>query len=188
LGLLTYPDVIRGGNPLSNISVTQQCAEFNACNPVPVTLGPIGLAIDDAYTSFAYQDIQQWMVDPLWQMPVVPCDERDDKEYRVDDGSCGASGDEIAAAAAAALDDKEIVWILPPYEEARCVLPEIDGEAAPALPGGISLGCVNTGTDTAPNWVGPECGEPAQGSMFCPWVVWLNQVTFNCDDVVDFDP
>lgn len=179
------PDMVRDGDPLSNIDVTQQCAVFRPCKPVPVTLTPPHLNIDEHYTSFAYIDIHQWMVDPLWQMPLVACEERDAKENRADDGSCGASPDELAAAI---LSDKEIVWILPPYEEARCTLPDIDGSTAPALPDGINLGCVNTGSVDAPVWVGPECSEPVKGSMFCCWAIWLRQLTYDCFGTIDFTP
>ncbi len=140
LSLLTYPDVIRSGSPLTEISVTQHCAQFDNCNPVPITLAPLALTIDEHYTSFAYRDIQQWMVDPLWQMP-VDCD---------DDPFTGD----------------------PPYEEARCT-----------LPGGLTLGCVNTGSTDAPNWVGPMCGGASlTDSYFTPWT--------RIEDLnpVDFDP
>ncbi len=136
------------------------------------------------------------MVDPLFQTPVCPCDDRTDGvcDYILspDDGSCG--GDEPIFDPVTLRPYK---YYQVPFEEGLAALPHIGAETAPALPEGLRLGCVNLGTADAPNWVGPQCGQIPNGFglgapllNFAPWAYWTRQLNYGCPDgaiIIPFD-
>lgn len=79
-----FPGVLpRGGNVLENISTTQSCSKYLNCCPVVICFSPNAsdtwtngvtlpmpaTPLDYLYGSFAYADVWQFMVDPLYQTP-----------------------------------------------------------------------------------------------------------------------
>ncbi len=161
--------VPRGGSPVVNIAVSQQ--NVRGCGPLVVVCTPNGesgsvsvgfpsAAGDGRYGYLGWLGLRQWMTDPLWQAPAVPCAQRESTTYREDaSGSCG-----LDPSLPRASGDMTIDYYTRPYEEALAALPS----GAPALPAGLRLGCVNLGTAGAPNWVGPDCDGPA-AIDFAPW-------------------
>lgn len=202
---------VRNGNPLKNIICTDSCVTIHPCAPAVLYCSPNtesfehgysfpfnrGVAPDAKYGSRWNLHFLQWMPDPLFQGPACPCGDRTggqcDYTLKADNGSCGA--DEPAFDTSTG---KPFKYFLVPYEEGLAALPKIGSETAPALPAGLRLGCVNLGTEDAPNWVGPECGELPTGAglgsplgRYAPWAYWLRQLNYNCPDdavIVDVDP
>jgi hypothetical protein len=140
--------------------------------PVPT------VPIDPTYGSLAYMDVQQWMVDPLWQNPPSSsCVGR--ITYAPDDGSCDTSSSELAQDNQAANNDSSMGWYSVPYEEARAAPPP----GAPPLPSGVLMGAMNAGSVAVPVWVGPMSTSPATGPNppnFAHWAYWANQLQANC--------
>lgn len=181
----------RGGSPLTNISVIQRTAGPSRCPPIVIVCSPNGESgnitldipsptIDGRYGSFGWLGIRQWMTDPLWQPPVVPCDQQSSVVYREDaTGSCGNDP------GLPRLTDNglyEIDYYSRPWEEAISTPPT----GAPPLPAGLRLGCVNLGTADAPNWVGPDCDGPSSQG-FAPWTYQTRQEQYNCPDTAIID-
>lgn len=190
--------VPRGGNILVNIGVTQQCACFKPCGPTVIVLTPnaeVGdvnipfpapASGDARYGVLQLADVRQWMTDPLWQAPVVPCALAATTVYIEDvTGACGhglPSTDPTGEMA--------YVYYTRRYEEARASLPAIGSTTAPALPSSMLLGCMQSGN----NWLGPQCdvpqlmvatiNPPSTGGAvsFAPWAFLQNQLTYNCLD------
>jgi hypothetical protein len=173
---------------LSDFQITQQNLSSNSIYPSIVFITPNGErtpnsitlpmptnTIDVTYGSFAISDVQQWMVDPLWQNPAAQnC--AGTTNYVADDGSGGQS----AACQQLASDcGCNIVFYPVPYEEARVAPPA----GAPALPTGVLMGATNIGTTNLPNWVGPLFGYPQAGAAnnFAPWVYYSTQLNYGCN-------
>lgn len=195
-----YTEVLETLRPitgsLKTITVDQHCAAFSPCRQSAVFImfdEPEGTDYNPAYDAwFGIDDItldarygNQWnrdvnsqMADPLWQAPATPCDL--DPLFEVwteDDGGCHCDGELDASL-------KSIRWYAQrPFEEARCELPTIDAETAPALPPGcyinfLSADDLNAGITTGKTADIPSCHAPAGGlgaPFETPWGFILNQ-------------
>jgi hypothetical protein len=171
---------------LANFQITQQRLPFNSNylavvfitpngerSPNSLTLPVPATTIDVMYGSLAIRDVQQWMVDPLWQNPPPEsCD--GNTFYMADNGSGGQAEPDLGYYGAS-----EVIYYPVPYEEARVAPPA----GAPALPSGVLMGATNIGTADVPNWVGPlfGCPQPGGENNFAPWVYYTTQLNSGFD-------
>ena len=176
-------DVPVPAGPLTGIDVADRCGSYVPCHPVVVTCTPnnddgdISLAfpspqMDQRYGALAYADVRQWMTDPLWQPPAIPCGDEDEYVVMREDvtGSCGTDPS-LPTTVGEGL--YTIRYYSRRYEEARATLPKIDGVTAPALPSSCVLG--------------PYRDEPSFPSVtgarsFAPWAYWAKQLATGCQD------
>jgi hypothetical protein len=178
-GLPALPPNPRGGSALLNIECDQHCLNYTNCCPSVVCFSPNGevwsngitlpmphIALDGDYGAFWYAEVNQWMIDPLFQPP-VSCDPN--LIWAEDNGSCQPC---------VTNEDTGIktCYYFPLFEECRTAVPL----GAPALPAGITLGAQNP---TPGQWTGPLSGEPSAGGSNTPtpWSFWLNQLAANCN-------
>lgn len=158
---------------LYEIDVSTSCLEFRTCCPRVIclsnngetfpngtTYGSAVLDLDDCYGSAFYQEIAQWMADPLWQFPTFPCDLiGEGLSWNEDDGSGHTD------------TGSKAYFPQRPYVEFENTVPS----GAPALPGSKSIAVLTVEqlNDSVTN--GQTWNPPAQGGCYMPvWVWYLN--------------
>ena len=154
-------------------TATQSCVTFIPCYPAVATITPAGtgytfpnavnytlpdLGIDEPLGCYWQARVEQWMIDPLWQVPSSAC------SAQTEDDGTGTVG-----------------TYLPPFEEARLAPPA----GAPAYPSGCGVNY--TGYVSARNSGGgtiPECEPPDKGQCQYPrWITQLNQEQYCTWDI-----
>lgn len=161
------------------------CLAFNPCGPSIVTITPNGETPPNGHRhdfpatinngEVWLGQVQFWMIDPFWQQPHTPVAIPDSEFvggtdiiiWREDDGGCAADSFETGGGGETIY---HLFYAHRPYVEARCTLPTIDGEVAPApldgaditaIPGPVaqaSIGdaegpLINAIVIPTPNWV-----------------------------------
>lgn len=130
------------------------CLAFSPCGPSIVTVTPNGETPPNGHRydfpatinngEVWLGQVQFWMIDPFWQQPHTPVaipeatyiGGTDIIIWREDDGSCAADFTETGGGGEAIF---HLFYALRPYVEARCTLPTIDGDVAPAPAGGVDI-------------------------------------------------
>ena len=183
----------------SGITLDQHCSQYLPCCPAVVYVTPNGetsansttidfssatgsgnLALDDCYGSRISVAPMQWMVDPLWQVPIQSeaC-HSGAGQWIEDDGSGHIDG------------DADNVYYYPqrPWEEARASVPG----GAPGLPSGCYLPAMSVSDINTNGSYPPEPNRvvypPNGGACFSPVWTWaLNRAAniaaghrFSCD-------
>lgn len=162
---------------LKTFTAEQECITWIPCCPSVAVICPDGLdfgwtnavycdmpaiVLDEQYGAFWQGRIEQWMRDPLWQVP-AQCPTGGD--WLIDDGT-GTTGQ----------------WF-PAFEECRTAVPS----GAPTYPSGLGVNytgyvaALNAGGDTIPECEPPAhnvCFDPARPEIGC-WNTQTNQEA-NC--------
>ena len=152
--------------PLTAAVFSQACVNWVPCCPAVAYIAPAGvsygftnavkytmpaLGLDENCSALWQARPEQWMVDPLWQVPSAAC-----TAQTLDDGT-GTVG-----------------TYFPPYEECRLAVPS----GAPAYPSGCGINYTNYVSNR--NGGGdaiPECESPQPGTCEYPrWLTWGNQI------------
>ena len=169
-----YRDIARGTatrattGGLKTFTASQACITHTPCCPNVALIAPASVTyawsnvvqynmptftLDETLSAYWQGRVEQWMKDPLWQVPSSAC-----VTPQIEDDGTSTTG-----------------TYFPPYEEARTAVPS----GAPAYPAGCGVNY--TGYVAARNSGGdqiPECEPPQNGQcQYARWVTWLNQET-----------
>jgi hypothetical protein len=158
--------------------------QFNPCTPMIIAITPNAetwpnavvipfpdaFSFDERYGAKWQCEIEQAMIDPLWQPPHQPCGTQGGDTWTMDDGNCHQDAPNDAGG-----DDMFYAHFT--VFESRITLPPNGGpaqnETAPALPAPLTLGCISPVENSAGTLPPGQIGfDPSTGNPLPAWTAW----------------